>query len=143
MLEGQLRAALVSSLLSDPGNIDEVYLIAGQKSYTRKELAEELVKETEFGVELMVGILKLAIKIINKENKPKENESLFPWEPWARYEVVQPSGRVIQYDKKPTWNLDRWEVPRDVTARLKEVGQYYYMTNIEQSLIKRYDDDNN
>lgn len=135
-LEQKLKEALIRSLLHNTYVVDGAYLIHGGKSYTRRELAKEIEGETEFGIDLMTMSLKLAVQILDKETKTNENEGLFPWEPWAEYEVVQPSGKGFQFDSEPRWDGVSW-VCCKTPSRMKEVGQAR-VPDITGSLIKRY-----
>ena len=65
----KLKLTLIKSLLSNEQIVDEIYLIRGDKSYTRKELAKELEIESEFGLQVMTNILKLSIEMFEKNIK--------------------------------------------------------------------------
>lgn len=65
----KLKESLVNHLLSCQ-DLDSVYVVSRQNgSYTKRQLANEIQNETEFGLKVMTNCLILAIEINNKDGK--------------------------------------------------------------------------
>lgn len=59
----KLKNEVVRQLTRNSQNLDTKYLQKCGKTYTRRELAAEIKAETEFGVDLLAGMILLAIDI--------------------------------------------------------------------------------
>lgn len=59
----KLKKEVIRKLISNEQNLDEKYLTKGDKSYTRRDLANEIENETEYGISLLSSIIILAIDI--------------------------------------------------------------------------------
>jgi hypothetical protein len=63
----KLKDSLVTALTRNPHNLDTPYLIKGDKTYTRSELAAEIKAETPEGIEQLTNILRLALDIMTRK----------------------------------------------------------------------------
>lgn len=76
-LSKKLKEELIDNLTSSDILADEDYLIAGNKKYTRREIANEIENETEFGIKFMTNMLSLTIDLVARDkikNKYKNYE---------------------------------------------------------------------
>ncbi len=67
----KLKNQLVKSL-TEHQELNKPYLTVGDKTYSRKQLAEEIESETEFGIKQMRMLLSLSLDLISRnkiENK--------------------------------------------------------------------------
>lgn len=66
----------------------------------------------------------------------QENKSnVGQWLDWARYEAIDSSGQIWQYENKPTPNPFRWNVNR---GRAECVGETAEPKDHAETLIERY-----
>jgi len=65
----QLKESVVESLLRNDQNLNEPYLVANNKTYNRRELAEEISHETEFGVKLLSNMMYLSLGLMARGKK--------------------------------------------------------------------------
>lgn len=72
-LINKVKDALIKDLLQNEQNINLPYLHYGRDVYTRKELAEEIKKETNFGISLLIDILRLSLDLIARNVEHKES----------------------------------------------------------------------
>lgn len=68
-----LKEGFVASLLSDPKIVDEIYILGGTKSWTRKQLAEEVQNETEFGKNLFNDLAFFSLEVLAIQGKNLED----------------------------------------------------------------------
>jgi len=64
----KLKNELINDLMTSPRNLDVEYLHVGMKVYSRRELANEIKNETEFGLEWLATSITVAINIIAKDS---------------------------------------------------------------------------
>lgn len=67
---GELTDRLKSNLikkLTDNVDLDLPYLTSGENIYTRRQLAEEIEKETEIGLEVLTNSLMLSLDLISRQ----------------------------------------------------------------------------
>ena len=63
-LSEKLKNQLVETLIRNEQNADEPYLYTQGRSWTRREISEEVKNETEFGVNQMTSLLVLSLDLI-------------------------------------------------------------------------------
>jgi hypothetical protein len=63
----KLKDSLVAALTRNSHNLDTPYLIKGDKTYTRLELAAEIKAETPEGIEQLTNILRLALDLMTRQ----------------------------------------------------------------------------
>lgn len=63
----KLKNEIIKQLTKNKHNVDDTYIICGDMSYTRKELASEIKKETEFGIKMLADMVMLAIDITSRQ----------------------------------------------------------------------------
>ena len=63
----KLKNEVVRQLTKNEQIVDEKYLHKGGKVYSRRELAAEIEAETEFGIDLLAGMVTLAIDISTRQ----------------------------------------------------------------------------
>ena len=63
----KLKTEVVKQLIKNEQNMDVDYLVGGRKTYTRRELADEIEKETEFGMETLANMVLLAIDLTARQ----------------------------------------------------------------------------
>lgn len=74
-LAQKLKADLVQYLrLDNVGQANKPYLIYGEKTYTRQEIADEIEAETEFGLNHLFGCVHLASTLIQRDTKGSPQE---------------------------------------------------------------------
>lgn len=66
-LSEKLKNQLIENL-TKRHNADEPYLYTGGKSWTRREIAEEIKNETEFGINQMTSLLMLSLDLLARNN---------------------------------------------------------------------------
>ena len=66
-LVNKLKVDLIEKLTQNKQISDEKYLIVGNKSYTRQDIADEIQNETEFGVDFLTNMLMLAIDLTARQ----------------------------------------------------------------------------
>jgi uncharacterized protein YjhX (UPF0386 family) len=62
----QLKQEVINSLLRENTNPDEVYLVSGQKSWTRRQLADEIQQNTPTGVGMLSKMLNLTLYLMTR-----------------------------------------------------------------------------
>lgn len=62
----KLKNELIRKLTNNEQNLDEVYLHKGTKSYSRRDLANEVENETEFGISLLTDVLMLSLDLTTR-----------------------------------------------------------------------------
>lgn len=67
----RLKENMISQLTSNVQNMNDPYIVVGNKSYTRLELSEELKNETDFGIKLMSDMVLLALDLTSRKKEPK------------------------------------------------------------------------
>lgn len=65
----KLKNEVIRKLTSNEQNLDENYLVRGEKLYTRRQLANEIEVETEFGISLLSSMIILAIDISTRQKQ--------------------------------------------------------------------------
>jgi hypothetical protein len=71
-LAERLKQAMIDDLLSQQ-DIDDKYLNAGNKWYTKREIASHLANETRFGIETMQGMLYLSLDMVRRSREKFKN----------------------------------------------------------------------
>ena len=66
-LAKKLKNEAVNQLTRNEQNLNAPYLMRGDKMYTRKQLATEIENETEVGIEILTGMLILALDITTRQ----------------------------------------------------------------------------
>jgi hypothetical protein len=66
-LVNKLKVSLIEKLTQNEQISNEKYLVAGNKSYTRQNIADEIQNETEFGVDFLTNMLMLAIDLTARQ----------------------------------------------------------------------------
>ncbi len=59
----KLKKSVISELLSNEQLIDEPYLVAKSKKWSRREIAKEIQNETDFGIKQLTNILLLSLDL--------------------------------------------------------------------------------
>lgn len=59
----KLKKSVINLLTRNEQNLDIPYLVRNQKSYTRREIASEIEKESEFGIGMLSSMIILAIDL--------------------------------------------------------------------------------
>ena len=68
--ESTLKDALVANLMHNSQIVDEPYIAQnGGRTYTRRELCEEIKNNTDMGIKTMISILSFSIEMLNKQRK--------------------------------------------------------------------------
>ena len=62
----KVKVELIRQLISNDQIADEPYIVFGNKSWTRRELAKEIEGETEVGIEQITNILDFALDIMTR-----------------------------------------------------------------------------
>jgi hypothetical protein len=62
----KLKNEVVRQLTHNEQNLDVKYLYKENKTYTRRELAAEIEAETTLGIDLLAGMILLAIDISSR-----------------------------------------------------------------------------
>ena len=57
----KLKNGVIDLLMTSPRDIDAVYMCCGIKTYSRRELAEEIKNETEVGLEMLTSSMLVSI----------------------------------------------------------------------------------
>ncbi len=65
----KLKNKLVAELLHNDQNSDQPYLHVGQTTYTRRQIADEIERETEFGINQMTNMLLLSLDLIARKKE--------------------------------------------------------------------------
>jgi phosphotransacetylase len=65
----KLKQCVISQLTKNEQIADDKYLLKGNKSYTRRDIAKEIEDETEFGVEFLSGMIMLSIDLTARGKK--------------------------------------------------------------------------
>jgi len=65
-LTKKVKESLVKTLMEHK-DIDEKYLIIGNEFYSRREIAEEIKNETEFGIKMLEKILLLSLDLLSRD----------------------------------------------------------------------------
>ncbi|HLO91543.1 MAG TPA: hypothetical protein VK172_10305 [Lentimicrobium sp.] len=63
----KLKNSVIEFLTKNKENLDQPYLTRGDKQYTKRQLADEIQNETEFGVKLLADMLILAIDLTARQ----------------------------------------------------------------------------
>ena len=63
----KLKNEVVRQLTHNEQNLDVKYLYKGNNTYTRRELAVEIEAETALGIDLLAGMILLAIDISSRQ----------------------------------------------------------------------------
>lgn len=59
----KLKKSVINLLTRNEQNLDEEYLVRDNKVYTRREIASEIEKESEFGIGMLSSMIILAIDL--------------------------------------------------------------------------------
>jgi len=59
----KLKSEVIKRLGSNEQVLDEPYMVAGEKSYTRRDILNEVENETDFGVQILTNMIMLAIDL--------------------------------------------------------------------------------
>ena len=62
----KLKNEVVRQLTKNEQNMDDPYLISGNQTYTRKQLADEIEKETQLGIQTLTSMVILAIDLTTR-----------------------------------------------------------------------------
>lgn len=65
----KVKNELVKKLLSFTDRLDDDYLHAGQKTYTRREIATEIENETEFGIQWLTTSIEVTLDTLARQSK--------------------------------------------------------------------------
>lgn len=68
-LSQRLKESLVNHLM-DCQDLDEPYLYSNNKKWTKREIAEEIKNETEFGIKNIRNIMILSLDLMSRKKKP-------------------------------------------------------------------------
>lgn len=63
----KLKTEVVRQLTKNEQNMDSDYLVKGNKTYSRKQLAAEIETETQFGIETLTSMIVLAIDLTARQ----------------------------------------------------------------------------
>lgn len=63
----KLKSEIVRQLTKNEQILDEKYLHKGGKVYSRRQLAAEIGAETELGIDILAGMVLLAIDISSRQ----------------------------------------------------------------------------
>lgn len=63
----KLKNEVIKQLTINEQNINDEYLVRGNKVYSKREIAYEIETETEFGVEILTGMIVLAIDLVARK----------------------------------------------------------------------------
>ena len=63
----KLKNEVVRQLTKNEQNMDEKYLHKGGKVYSRRQLVAEIEAETELGIDMLAGMVLLAIDISSRQ----------------------------------------------------------------------------
>lgn len=87
-----LRAAAVKNMLHEERGLDDKYLIIGQRSFTRRQLAAEIEAGTADGTRILTSMVNLAAHLVsrNKHRLPDGTLSATPAPTAAPVAVAQP-----------------------------------------------------
>lgn len=66
-LSQKLKKATIDRLLRNQQIVNEPFLVNSGKSYSRRELADEIENETNFGISTLANLIILAADILNRE----------------------------------------------------------------------------
>jgi hypothetical protein len=67
MLVNKLKIDLIKKLTHNEQIADDKYLVVGNKSYSRRDIANEIKNETEFGIEFLNNMILLAIDLTARQ----------------------------------------------------------------------------
>lgn len=70
----KLKNGVIENLLNSPRDIDVKYMFCGNDSYTRRELADEIKKETEFGLDMLISAMSSSIDIVARNSLNDKNK---------------------------------------------------------------------
>ena len=59
----KLKNEVIRQLTKNEQNMDVAYIITGDKSYTKRELAAEIENETQFGIKMLSDMIMLSIDL--------------------------------------------------------------------------------
>ena len=62
----KLKTEMVRQLRINKSKMDDVYIRTGDKSYTKRELANEIENETEFGIKMLTQMVSLAFDLLSR-----------------------------------------------------------------------------
>jgi len=57
----KLKNGVADNLMNSPRDIDAVYMCQGSKSYSRRDLANEIKNETELGMDLITNMITIVL----------------------------------------------------------------------------------
>ncbi len=66
-LVDKLKVSLIEKLTHNKQISDDKYVVYGNKSYTRQDIADEIQNETEFGVDFLTNMVMLAIDLTARQ----------------------------------------------------------------------------
>lgn len=66
-LVDKLKVDLIEKLTQNKQISDDKYIVFGNKSYTRQDIADEIQNETEFGVDFLTNMVMLAIDLTARQ----------------------------------------------------------------------------
>jgi len=67
----KLKNEVVRQLTKNEQILDVDYFIKGDKKYSRRDLAFEIESESEFGIEMLSGMIVLAIDLTSRNKNKK------------------------------------------------------------------------
>jgi len=68
-LAEKLKYEVVNKLMKNEQLVGELCLVQGKKSFTRREIANEIKENSEWGITFLGNILMLAIEIMASEKE--------------------------------------------------------------------------
>ena len=67
--EKLIKEALINWVNNSNHDIDKEYIISGSKSYSLRQVQEEVENETEFGIKLAKNMIQLTIDLLVRGKK--------------------------------------------------------------------------
>lgn len=61
-----LREKAIENIIQDGEDLDKIFMISGNNSYSRRDIAEGIKNETEFGVEMLSKLITLTIDLVSR-----------------------------------------------------------------------------
>ena len=58
---------MVKKLINNEQTADKKYMTIGSKTYTRRELSDEILNETQLGIDFITNMLMLAIDLTARQ----------------------------------------------------------------------------
>ena len=63
----KLKNGVVRNLTKNEQNMDDDYLVKGDKTYSRRQLSTEIEMETDFGIEILTSVIVLSIDLTARQ----------------------------------------------------------------------------